>query len=608
MKCDNRTASSPRSAGDEGSKRRRTRVASRPNAIGMAVAALAGAICMAGASAAPVIRWQTVVNNNVVFPGDTRNFNSYNQPSVNDAGLVVFRARTQGGQGVGEPSSGILTRDMSSAGKPIVSIAVRGSTVPQPNNTAATFNEFPSVPRIDATSNMIATRGQSQPVLEYQIGWVKDANGNDTNEPLTTKGGTSGIYTNPNGPLLTGMSGLGNVTNTPYVANPDLSYFQVPNTTPGTKFDQFPGAPSPTGGDTVVFKGNWTEGATGRTGVYFRDVNANGGASPVQLIADSKTDIPGFAGTTFGSTAPPSAAGDRVVFLGLDNEAAPTKGGLYMAKIDDTKAPNTASVLDTIVSIGQAVVGKVNAFFTRLGEALSFDGQQVAYWGAWGSKDAGGKLVTQTRAVTVNCDSIENMKTNAFCHAQDNGITPGSGTAGDGVYTFDVPLDQGFFITDVNSLETRLVAETGTDFLDFVFWNFSGKIPGEEGEEDGEFARWRSTSFIASDGWNAVFKALKPSGVNGLYLSYDDDLQTVAETGMDGSLLDPMAAALPIVSVGIERDGYRNGWLAINASMTDGENSMAGIYITRIPEPSTYALIVLALGALGLTSRRRRTI
>jgi hypothetical protein len=42
----------------------------------------------------------------------------------------------------------------------------RSGEVPQPNNTAtgkggglATFNEFPSVPRIDAGSGTIATRG-----------------------------------------------------------------------------------------------------------------------------------------------------------------------------------------------------------------------------------------------------------------------------------------------------------------------------------------------------------------------------------------------------------------------------------------------------------------
>ncbi len=69
-------------------------------------------------------------------------------------------------------------------------------------------------------------RGQSQPVFEYQIG-VDPI----TKLPTTTRGGTSGIYTNPNGPLMTGMSGLGNVTNAIYPANPDLSYFQAPAAT-----------------------------------------------------------------------------------------------------------------------------------------------------------------------------------------------------------------------------------------------------------------------------------------------------------------------------------------------------------------------------------------
>ena len=340
---------------------------------------------------------------------------------------------------------------------------------------------------------------------------------------------------------MTGMSGLGNVTNTTYPANPDLSHFQVPNTAPGTKFDQFPGAPSPTGGDTVVFKGNWTEGTAGRTGVYFRDVNAKGGASPVQLIADSKTDIPGFAGTTFGSTAPPSAAGDRVVFLGLDNEAAPTKAASTWPRSTIPRLPTKPVSLNTIVSIGQAVVNKVDAFFTRLGEALSFNGQQVAYWGAWGSKDAGGNLVTQTRAVTVSCDSIENKKTNAFCHTQDNGTTPGSGTAGDGLYTFDVPVDQGFFITDVNSLETRLVAETGSEYLDFVYWNFSGKVPGRRMRKMASpRVGARLHSLLPMDGTQHS-RVASPDGDTGLYLSYGNELSTIAELGMDGSLLDPMA-------------------------------------------------------------------
>ncbi len=334
--------------------------------------------------------------------------------------------------------------------------------------------------------------------------------------------------------------------------------------------------------------------------MYFRDVVADGGKAPVQLIADSKTEIPGHAGTNFGATAPPSAAGNRMVFLGVDNEDAPTAGGIYMAEIDKTKNPDTPSLLKTIVAIGQAVVGKVGEFITRLGEGLSFNSKQVAYWGAWGD---------ETRAITVSCDSIENKNFKTFCNQQDNGSTAGSGTAGDGLYSFDVPLHQGFFVTDVDSLETRLLAETGPDFLDFVFWHFSGRVPGEEGEEDGEPARWRSASFIASDGWNAAFQALLDSGgASGLYLSYGNQLFTIAESGMDGSVLDPMAAGLPIVSAGIERDGYRDGWLAINASFASEEEGWAGIYVARVPEPGTLLMLLLAAGLLIATRHvgRRR--
>jgi hypothetical protein len=48
------------------------------------------------------------VNNAVTVPGDTRKFNSYNQPSVNINRLVVFRARSKGGMS-GEPAHGVFS-------------------------------------------------------------------------------------------------------------------------------------------------------------------------------------------------------------------------------------------------------------------------------------------------------------------------------------------------------------------------------------------------------------------------------------------------------------------------------------------------------------------
>ena len=58
-------------------------------------------------------------------------------------------------------------------------------------------------------------------------------------------------------------------------------------------------------------------------------------------------------------------------------------------------------------------------------------------------------------------------------------------------------------------------------------------------------------------------------------------IRTVVETGMDGSVIDPLAAGVPVISVGLERDGLRNGWLAIAASMANEVKSWAGVYVAR---------------------------
>ena len=211
--------------------------------------------------------WSTVVNNNDYMPtadcvdgqpansaAKCRHFNSYNQPSVNVNGLVVIRARSRGGEGGAgdggeggggngdagsgseghQPVHGIYTRDMSNdmsdgdvESRHIVRILDRTSEVPQPNNLGSTFIETPSFPRIDMWSDTVATRGNHQPVWEYALP-----------DGGKTRAGTTGIYTNPFGGLISGASKLG--------ALPDFSFFEVPGAPTLTPFDVFPGAP---GGD-----------------------------------------------------------------------------------------------------------------------------------------------------------------------------------------------------------------------------------------------------------------------------------------------------------------------------------------------------------------------
>ena len=445
----------------------------------VALLAVAG-LHMVPAHAAPIFNWETVVNNGDPVPttDPVKNFNSYNQPSINDAGLVVFRARSsgQGGQG---PATGIFTRDMATPGNPIVPVAMRGDEIPAPNTVTnpgpATFNEFPSFPRIDANSGTLAFRGQSTPSV---LTILPDGS--------ETRSGTSGVYATPIGNTL--ITGVRNV-----LPN-DYPQFLVPNQAEPTKFDQFPGGPSPDG-NIITFKANWTDSAgVGQTGVYFRDMVADGGNAPVVKVAERGMAIPteavpGGGSAVFGSTAPPSAAGGKMVFTGLDVEEAPTAGGIFMA-------PLTANpTLTTVASFNTVVPKNGSNTLSAFGEGLSFDGRYVGFWGGWG---------TDTFERQVQCATDGNAIVRQACLDQDfNGVEH------DGIYTFDVLVNQGIFLADTDLNKLYLVAQTGDLYDDFLFWNFSGNAGqgGSEDSEDLEGARWRSSAFVAIDGNDVVFKA-----------------------------------------------------------------------------------------------------
>jgi hypothetical protein len=557
----------------------------RRGAVGTAVVAASVATAVATAPAAQAetiplpaleLAWTPVATNGDPIPGTTVLFNSYNQPAVNASGQVVFRARSKSGT-ASEPIHGVWTREMGVAGSSLRTVVDKSTAIPL-TNTGATFTEFPSSPRIDMSAGTIVTRGQSTPTYEYVVGTDPT-----TGEPLTTKAGTSGVYVDTAGTLRPGANLLGAV---PPDQLPGAGDFSVPGAQSGVpiRFDQFPSAPSVTG-TTVVFKGNYTDEGVSRTGVFYRDAVAGG---PTHLIANSTTVIPNqpAGGTTlFGATAPPSAAGGNAVFVGWDNEAAPTLGGIYLAPLTDTPQ------LQTLVGIGSQVPGEeAGATFTQFGEGLSYNGRYVGFWGSWGS---------ETGTTIGVCPNDGNKARLAYCREHDDNVA------------LSYSVHQGFFVYDTITGNTDVVAKTGdgNGFDNFMYWNYTGHVPGTGGtdEQSQEPPAWRASTFVAisgdARGYQAAFQATRSTGETGLYLQSPPkgirQPAVLVDTNTLGSRIDP-AAPGTVVSVGVERDGFRNGWLAITVSTLDPVTSLswAGIYLTRINVPLSTTVTTPGIGAL----------
>jgi hypothetical protein len=232
------------------------------------------------------LTWTTAVNNGDSPPGGdpAANFSSYNQPALNEDGVMVFRARSRIGTGGGQVE-GIYQRDLMGP-NPIIKLLMRDDPVPAPNNTLyqgdpALLIEFPSTPRIDPNSDLVATRAAHEPVWTYLLGETE------------TRVGTSSIIAFPGGIPVTGASLLGSVVEPDQVT---LSFpqYSVPGTLVGTRFDQFPGSPAVVDNRYIVYKGNYTDpvDGLGRTGIYFRDVVGVGPVPYTGLIASSNMLIP----------------------------------------------------------------------------------------------------------------------------------------------------------------------------------------------------------------------------------------------------------------------------------------------------------------------------
>jgi hypothetical protein len=180
-----------------------------------------------------------------------------------------------------------------------------------------------------------------------------------------------------------------------------------------------------------------------------------------------------------------------------------------------------------------------------------------------------------------------------------------------------VPVNQAMFVLDTVTRRLVTIATAGpaAPYDDFLYWKYSGTPPGVgHSVECGKIPRFHSSAYLTvSARAGATFRVaylgrtgmLDPSAnawvapVDGIYLtevmgSSAPETATLVETGMDGSLIDPEAiwdddenpatppVGLPVVSLGLEREGLRGSWLVLAAKMGNEEEGWAGVYATQL--------------------------
>lgn len=495
--------------------------------------------------------WRPLANTSTTVPGLTVPFSIFGSPSVNSSGTVVFTGTSAlSTSGSGETSSTLGVYSVAPSNLAITKIADTATLVPDPNtltygNSLAKFGGFPSFASIDQDSPLVAFAATHPPVLQFAS---------------SGKAGNAGLYANPSDILVTGV---GLFTQAPY------TYFQVPDMPAGTAFNGLPVSPAVVNGSTLVFKGDYLNGTTVAMGVYYRDLTATNGSSEVQLIASTvSTLIPG-QGVKFGYIAAPSAESGKVVFVGYNRSDNPAAGGIYSAPVAQAPA------LTQLVKIGDAVPGE-SATFTRFGDAVSFDGRYVGFWGAWGTENT-------TRHLT--CPTDGDPALDAYCLT----IFPSG-------FDAQVPVHQGIFVYDTIANSLTAIAKTGNGFSDFTYWPFVGTVPEEAptGTGSGEVeVPVEVPAFVlsphvvvtgsASSSYMVAFEA-STGPVDGIYSGSESNpgaIVTVVDTTMPATTLDLNAnSTTRIKKLDMEREGLRGNWLTIGSTMVDSatQAGSSGIY------------------------------
>lgn len=519
------------------------------------------------------LSWNVMANGTKVLPATTTPFANFSMASVNSSGLAAFRGQsvvtTSDGTGETSSTTGIYTADLANGGT-IARVADISMTVPEPNEltygqTLAKFGGFPSYPNVDASNPFVAFNATHPPVVSLVDG----------------KGGSFGLYSNPDGVVATGVGAFVTTLNDVY------DYFQVPEL-PGIPFGAFPYSPSAVGGDTLVFKGDYLNGTAVAMGIYYRDVSSSS-AAVTRIASTFDSKIPGST-RTFAYFGAPTAVGNDVVFVGYDKKTAPTMGGIMMAPV------SALPTITSLVKIGDLVPGSTTDTFTQFADPVAFDGRYVVFWGAWG---------TDMISKTLSCSDIQDPAMSSFCSTT---VYPTGST------TVQVPAHQGIFLYDTQAEGAPIaLAVTGSGFNNFAYYTFVGSLPeegaptdvggGGQGGGGGEtetevpleapgFVLTPNVAVAGQSGSNytAVFKG-NTGSVDGIYMATGSGLEaapaltTVLDTTMAGSKVDYNAPdTTQIKSLDLEHVGMSGTWLTIGSSLYDSatQSTLPGLYYTTL--------------------------
>jgi hypothetical protein len=339
------------------------------------------------------------------------------------------------------------------------------------------------------------------------------------------------------------------------------------------------------GNGRVAFFANTSVSANG----IFAGTSSGGAQS---VIADTSTSIPSGGGATFHYVEnPTSQSGSNLIFEGWN--ASNSVGGLYasnggtLSKIVDynTSVPNVGGTTFAANGFNNSSVSGNVVAFTGIPNQAGYNGYEGIY-----STTLSGATPTFVAAANAISTTGASLMPGTSSYLQGLGFV---GTDGKSIvawgYTNGSTNNSGLFLYPV-------AGGTGT-----VIMNGSTQVPGTNqffSPSDTDTGYCISNGIVTFNGENATTNA------EGIYAWENGTIVPVIAPGQ-AVTGDPAYAGYTWTYAELMGQGTANGIAdyAFYGTMTDGSNTISGVFADPVPEPCSLAL--LGLGSLLVLRRRQ---